>query len=72
LPNAARAEVADLLADILGDELPTLLLLALRDEEVAIAAAWARRFGPIATDEQFAAIIRTVRLAQGGRAEEQA
>jgi hypothetical protein len=48
--------------------LEALLAVALRDEEVAIGAAWVLRFGPIATDEQFAAIVRTTRLGLARRA----
>jgi hypothetical protein len=50
------------------DELAAILAEALLDEEIAIGAAWAATFGPIPTDEQFAAIIRTVRRAQARRA----
>jgi hypothetical protein len=44
-----------------------ILLAALRDDDIAIGAAWVLRFGPIATDEQFAAIVRTTRLGRRRR-----
>src|SRR5262245_49082066 len=49
-------------------ELEAIAIEALRDEEIVIGVAWARRFGPIETDEQFAAIVRTTRLGLARRA----
>jgi hypothetical protein len=70
LPEAARAEVAILLAGIpAADALVDLLVEAMRDDDIAIGAAWVLRFGPIATDEQFAAIVQAARLGQARRAE---
>jgi hypothetical protein len=47
--------------------LEALLVNALRDEEIAVGVAWVVRFGPIPTDEQFAAILRTVALGRRRR-----
>jgi hypothetical protein len=63
LPDDAGAEVfveLDMLLDLDDD-----------DEATEIAARWALRFGPITTNEQFEAIVRTAklgRLRRGGPA----
>ena len=44
------------------------LLAARGDDDVGIGAAWVLRFGPIATDEQFVAILRTARMGRRRRA----